>query len=168
MPSSVVIFRVTKFRPGEQTMTFASTIFIEPLLQPSASASSSIDTAGEKAAVDHQDLATHEAGGIGSEEDRRARQLFQPAVSIHRRSQEKLAPALGAVQKRLVEIGSKHAWRDGVDANAARAPLDGERFGERNHRGFARSVGGDFVESNERGELGDVDDRASPSLEHGA
>ena len=28
MPSSVVIFNVTKFRPGEQTMTRASTIFM--------------------------------------------------------------------------------------------------------------------------------------------
>jgi hypothetical protein len=27
-PSSVVILSVTKFRPGEQTMTFASTIFM--------------------------------------------------------------------------------------------------------------------------------------------
>src|SRR3954462_14763723 len=89
-PSSVSIFNVTKFRPGEQTITFAATIFMLGTLggfpnppakgsveQSSTSpARSLVHPAREVAAVDDEDVAVDERRRVRRQEDRRARHLL--------------------------------------------------------------------------------------------
>src|SRR5262252_9080381 len=98
MPSSVISFSVTKLRPGLQTMTLASVIFMMgplggfpnppamgfgggPAYAPRVSL---VHTAAREAAVDHDHLAVDEAGRLRREKDRRARALIGVSEALHR------------------------------------------------------------------------------------
>src|SRR5258705_172370 len=102
-------------------------------------------SACEKASVDDQYLTGDKAGGIGSEKDSRAGQFLYFAESLHRRPQQKLAPALGLVQQLLVERSTKDPRRNCIDADTPRGPLDRQRLCERRHRRLACRVRRHFV-----------------------
>src|SRR4051794_23359187 len=121
MPSSVISFSVTKFRPGLHTITLASMIFTQPTLPPWRSL---VDAARGEPTIDHQQIAVDEAGRLRRQEDRGARDLFRQAEALHRGAPEQLLAARRAVEKRSVQIGAEHPGRDGVDAHAAAAPFD--------------------------------------------
>src|SRR5689334_1798878 len=83
---------------------------------------SRIHAARQKAAVDDEDLACDETGGVGREKDGCADQLVELPESAHRRAQPQLLTPR-RVEREAIEIGLKHARRDGVHGDAARCPF---------------------------------------------
>src|SRR6266481_6320751 len=60
-----------------------------------------IDSAGQEAAVHNQDLAVHEAGRLGGQEDRGSRQLLDLAEALERRAQQELLSPRGVQEGRV-------------------------------------------------------------------
>src|SRR5690606_7962915 len=76
-----------------------------------------IDARCEEAAVDGDRLAGDEACRIRCEEHGRADELVRIAETAHRRANEELAPAFGAVEELGVEVGPEDSRGDRVDAD---------------------------------------------------
>src|SRR5256885_2288907 len=106
------------------------------------------------------------ACGVGREKDGRAGEFVQFSKTSHRRAREKFLAAFGAVEQAGVQLRSKDAGRNGVDANAFSGPFDGQRFGERSDGGFAGAIGGDFIESDERSQRRNINDAAVAAFDH--
>ena len=84
-----------------------------------------IHTAGEKASVDSQHMAGHEAGTLRSQENGSAYQFAQLAKALHGSAQKKLLSALGAIQQLRIELRAKHSWSDGIHADTMAGPFNG-------------------------------------------
>src|ERR1700690_1306778 len=125
-----------------------------------------VDAARKERAVHDQDLAVHEARALGRQEHGRSGQLFDPTDPLHRSPQHTLVTARRAVEQRRVQLGSKEAGGQSVDADALRPPFDGERLGERGDGCLAGAVRCDLVKGDERSHRGDVDDPPIPAFEH--
>jgi len=120
----------------------------------------------EETAVDGKHMAGDIARRIGREKDCRSREFVEFAETPHRRAREEFLATFGAVEQSGVEFRAKDAGCDGVDANAFAGPFDGQRFGQRGNRGFAGGIGSDFVEGDERGERGYINDATVAAFDH--
>jgi len=125
-----------------------------------------VDAAGEKAAVDNEDVTSDKAGGFGSQENGGPGQFIELSEAVHGRTQQEFPAALGAVEQPGVQVGAKDAGSDGVDADSLRSPFDRKRFGERGDGGFAGGVGGNFIQGHEGGERGNINDATVFALDH--
>src|SRR6266404_2324924 len=106
------------------------------------------------------------ACGVRREKDGCAGEFVELSKPSHRRAREKFLAAFGAVEQTGVQFRSEYAGCNGIDANAFSGPFDGERFGERSDGSFAGAVGGDFIESDERGQRRDINDAAVAAFDH--
>src|SRR5580698_2382920 len=76
-----------------------------------------VDSAGEKAAIDNQGLASDERGCIGSKVDCCANQLFRFSEAAHGSAHEQFLSTRSAVKQLRVELGAKDAGGDSVDGD---------------------------------------------------
>src|SRR5260221_13989986 len=106
------------------------------------------------------------ACGVGREEDGCPGELVELSKTSHRRAREKFLAAFGAVEQASVQLRTKDAGSNGIDANAFSGPFDGERFGERSDGSFAGAVGSDFIESDERSQRCNINDAAVAAFDH--
>ena len=94
------------------------------------------------ASIDSQIRAGHEAAGIADEEDASAAVLLGRAEAAEHVLGGPVGAALGELLEQLLDHGRDDvARRDGVDADAVRAPLGGQVAGELDDGGLAGVVG---------------------------
>src|SRR5882757_6074212 len=84
--------------------------------------------------VNEDNTSGHQTGGIGRQEQDDGRYLVDLPHPRHRRTADPGIIHLRAVFDECVEGGCGVSRRHGVDTDAARAPLGGERFGQMVHR----------------------------------
>src|SRR5882724_7846859 len=84
--------------------------------------------------INKDNTSGHQAGGIGRQEQDDGRYLVDLPHPRHRRTADPCIIHLRAVFDECVEGGCGVSRRHGVDTDAARAPLGGERFGQMVHR----------------------------------
>src|SRR5256714_8458261 len=108
----------------------------------------------------------HEARGAGSQENGGAAYLIWLAEAAHRRAHQQLTATVGTIEQTFVQRSAKDARQNRVHADTIWRPLDGERFGKRRDSRFARAVGRDFLQRNERCQRPNVDDATVAFLDH--
>src|SRR5882672_849824 len=127
----------------------------------------SVHTTGQKATIHDDHFPGYEARRIGSQENHRARELLQLPEAVHRSAHQELATAIGAVEKRPVDVGAKNPRGKRIHAHTLCRPLDRQRLRERDHGRLARGIRRHLVEGDERRQRTDVDDGSATPLEHG-
>ena len=124
-----------------------------------------IDATCHVASVYGQDFAVGE-GTLGrSEVDSGSYDFVNVAEALHWSAHEKFVAAR-RVKQAAIQFGREDAGSDGIDADAAVAPLYRERSRQGSYGGFAGAISGDTVESYKRGERGDVDDASISICQH--
>lgn len=123
---------------------------------------------GGPTSVDGESVAVDEAavGGVGEEEDGTG-DIVGGGEAGHRNTAKDVVIGIGGGGLiKVVHLGLDPAGTDGVDANVAGAPLDGERTGEADEAMLGGVVGGAVGDAGEPGDRGDVDDASLPLLKH--
>ena len=87
------------------------------------------------AAVDYEDVAGDEGGGVGGEEDGGAFQVVVAAEAVQGNSAEE--GVLVSLDEDLRHVGWEPAWSDGVHLDIVHAPFAGEILGENDDAAFA-------------------------------
>lgn len=92
------------------------------------------------AAVHHQGVPGHEARRVGGEVQRRAGELVGLRVAAERGAARHQGAELLVAHQRRGELRLHQPRRDGVDADAGRAQLGGQRLGHRDDRRLGHAV----------------------------
>ena len=123
---------------------------------------------GEPSAIDAEGVAVDEgAFGVVGEEGDGAGDVVGPGEAAHGDALRDVGVGVAAAGLvGVVHFGFHPAGADGVDANAAPAPLGGERAGEADEAVLRGVVGGAVAYGEESGDGGDVDDGAATRGEH--
>ena len=123
---------------------------------------------GQHAAVDVDDLAVDERGGVGGEVDQGADQVLHLPPAARGGAAAHPAGERLVGDQRRGELGVEVAGADGVDADAGTGQVAAHAAGQHLDRTLGRRVGGDAGPADLRLQRRDVDDLAAPAGLHPA
>src|SRR5437016_3862757 len=110
-----------------------------------------IYTTRHDSAVDHKQVSSDKACGIGGKEHGRACEFVKSAKTFHRRTRQEFSPALCTIEQRGIHVCAQHTWDQRIDTYSEFRPLDGERLGQGRDRALACTICCYLIKPNERG-----------------